>query len=496
VTHKRKIIIIGAGLGGLSAAIHLQHNGYDVIIFESNADAGGRANILRENGFSFDTGPTLLNYPFVFENLFSYAGKQFYDYISLLPVDPSVSFFWPDKTVFTLSSDIQFFIRECERLKPGSESSLLKFYADNSFKFNLSFEKLVPKNADSYLKWLSGVKLSSLLKLGLFRSMYGELNKYFKNRYICEALGSYGMYLGGSPFALPGIFSILPYGELAHGLYLPKGGIYGLVQGIEKLAFELGVNIVKNSPVRKIIISGNSVKGVELASGELVQSDIVISNVDAPTTINELIDKKYSQNSVLPKKLLMTPSVITYYLGVKGIGGNFPHHSIYLPENYKSTFEDLFQRYQIPEEIPFYVSVPTATDPSLAPPGHSIFFILVPVPLLNQPGDINWSETVDKIEKQFQKRINLYGFNINQKDIIVKKVLTPLDWQNKFGLYKGSAFGAAHTFFQMGPGRIKNYHPKIKGLFFTGASTTPGTGLPMVVLSGKMTSDRVQQYVC
>mgnify|MGYP005853757737 FL=1 len=356
--HKRKIIIIGAGLGGLSAAIHLQFNGYDVTIFESNPDVGGRANIIREKGFSFDTGPTLLNYPFVFENLFSHAGKQFYDYVSLLSVDPSVSFFWPDKTVFTLSSDIQFFIRECERLKPGSESSLLKFFADNLSKFNLSFEKLVPKNADSYLKWLSGIKLSSLLKLGLFRSMYGELNKYFKNRYICEALGSYAMYLGGSPFTLPGIFSILPYGELAHGLYLPKGGIYGLVRGIEKLAFDLDINIVKNSPVRKIIIRNNSVKGVELAAGELVQSDIVISNVDAPTTINELIDKKYSQNSFLPKKLLMTPSVITYYLGVKGTAVNFPHHSIYLPENYKSTFEELFQLYQIPNEVPFYVSVP------------------------------------------------------------------------------------------------------------------------------------------
>jgi phytoene desaturase len=222
---KPEVVIIGAGLGGLSAAIHLRLAGHPVTIYEANELVGGRANQLERAGFKFDTGPSLLNYPWVFEELFQAAGRALKDYVTLLPVDPSVSFQWQDGTRFTLSSDLQKLLAECERLEPGSRPQVLAFLRDAEIKYRASFDKLVTRNEDNPLKWFGALNWSELSRLSIWRSLDSELGRFFQSRYIREALGSYGMYLGGSPFDLPGLFSILSYGELAYGLWLPKGGI-------------------------------------------------------------------------------------------------------------------------------------------------------------------------------------------------------------------------------------------------------------------------------
>ena len=225
--------IIGAGLGGLSAAIHLRLAGFEVTIFEANEKVGGRANIIEQQGFRFDTGPSLLNYPWVFGQLFAAAGRKLEDYVELLPVDPSVGFQWEDGTRFQLSSNFTRLAEECERLEPGSRVRLVSFLQDAGQKYQLSFEKLINHNEDNPFKWISKLNLKEMAALSVWRSLDSELKRFFKSPYIRQAFGSYGMYLGGSPFDLPGLFTILPYGELAYGLWLPRGGIYGLVEGIE-----------------------------------------------------------------------------------------------------------------------------------------------------------------------------------------------------------------------------------------------------------------------
>jgi phytoene desaturase len=493
----KKAVIIGAGLGSLSTAIHLRLKGLDVSVYESNSHTGGRANIIERSGFSFDTGPSLLNYPWVFEDLFQSAGKSFYDYVTLLKVDPSVSFLWPDRAHFSLSSDLHRLITECERLEPDSGPGLFKFLLDTSKRYKLSFSQLVTKNADSYFEWIKGVGISDILSLGVTRSFYSDLRRYFKNRYICEALGSYGMYLGGSPYDLPGIFSILPFGELAYGLSLPKGGIYSLVRSIERLARELGVQIHINSLVSQIVVNDKKVTGIKLDSGQFIESSIVISNVDVPTTYSTLLAQAdLSAISFFKKsKLKMTPSVLTFYWGIKGKIPNLPHHTIFLPSDYKQAFKELMREGKVPDELPFYCSVPSETDPELAPSGDSTMFVLVPLPVLSKLGKVDWQQFSAKIKEQVLNRLKLHHFEISQEQISVEEIFTPVDWQQKFGLYDGSAFGAAHTLFQMGPMRPKNYDQNIKGLFFVGASTTPGTGMPMVVLGGKMTAERILQHV-
>ncbi|HEX8183577.1 MAG TPA: FAD-dependent oxidoreductase, partial [Blastocatellia bacterium] len=223
------VAIIGGGLGGLSAAIHLSLGGYEVTIFEANERVGGRAGLISRDGFRFDTGPSLLNYPWVFEQLFQAAGRDMRDYVQLLAVDPSVSFQWPDGLRLTLSSNLQKLLEEFERLEPGVRPRVLSFLRDAAIKYQISFEKLVTRNEDSFVKWLGALSIRELARTSVWRSLDGELSRFFRSRYIREALGSYGMYLGGSPYDLPGLFSILAYGELAFGLWLPKGGVYGLV---------------------------------------------------------------------------------------------------------------------------------------------------------------------------------------------------------------------------------------------------------------------------
>jgi phytoene desaturase len=491
----RRVAIIGGGLGGLSAAIHLLLKGFEVTVFESNPQVGGRASRLQVDGFTFDTGPSLLNYPWVFKELFQAAGRRMEDYVELLPVDPSIAFFWLNGDHFQLSSNLRHLVQEVERLREGSTPGLMAFLADAAEKYRIAFDKLVCNNLDHLLPWLGSLSWFELLRMRFWRSLDGELGRFFRDRRVRDALGSYGMYLGGSPRQLPGIFSILPYGELALGLWLPRGGIYGLVQAVERLACEMGVHILTSHSVRKILISGGEVSGIELKDGRVESWPIVISNVDVPTTHRQLLEGRGNGRRA-GRTLTMTPSVLTFYWGTRGKVEGVGHHTIFLPSNPQRAYWELIEQHRIPRELPFYLSIASKTDPGLAPARGSTIFILVPVPILSRLGERNLDDLCGSLQDQIFHRLNNHGIALDKRDIVAQRTFLPTDWAERFGLYDGSAFGTAHTFFQMGPFRYPNRDKAIKGLYYTGASTIPGTGLPMVILSGRMTAERVWGDVC
>lgn len=493
----QRVIIVGGGLGGLSASVYLKLAGFDVSIYEANERVGGRANVIKREGFQFDTGPSLLNYPWVFEQLFAAAGRKLHDYVQLLPVDPSINFRWEDGTHLALSSDLQTFLGECERLEPGSSPSVFAFLRDAQEKYRVAFDKLVCRNVDSPLRWFGSLHASDLWRTGVWRTFDGELRRYFKSRHLREALGSYGMYLGGSPFNLPGMFTILPYGELAYGLWLPKGGVYGLVEGLERLARELGVEIKTGCRVRRILNERGRVTGVELADGKTRAASLVVSNVDVPTTDTELIEANVALKKTLnhrAAKTRMTPGVVTFYWGVRGRVSGLNHHTIFLPRDYRAAFTELFKHKRVPNELPFYVSIPSATDPELAPAGDTTMFVLAPVPLLSEMKVVDWKTEAREIKARVLATLARHGVELDPARISVEEFYTPEDWREHFGLYDGSAFGAAHTLRQLGPFRAKNFSPDIEGLYYVGASTTPGTGMPMVVLSGRLVSERIASH--
>lgn len=498
-TARDAIAIVGGGLGGLSAAIHLRRAGFEVDLFESNAQVGGRANQLSVDGFTFDTGPSLLNYPWVFEELFAAAGRRMEDYVELLPVDPGICFRWPDGQRLQLTSRYDRLLEEFGRFERGADTRLAAFFRDTATKYRLAFEKLISRNVDNPLRWLLAANPAELARITVWRSLDAELRAFFRSREIREALGSYGMYLGGSPFDLPGFFSILAYGELAFGLWLPRGGIYGLVRGIARLAEELGVRIHVNAPVSRIVARGGRVSGLTFADGTTREYARIVSNVDVPTTDTALLE---SENGVLARgqrraaRMRMTPGVITFYWAVRGRLDDASHHTIYLPRDYRNTFRELFRSNRVSEDLAFYTSIASETDPALAPAGDSAMFVLVPTPTLDRLNGVEWPRVVDAVRGRVLTRLRQHGVELDESRIAHETVWTPTAWRDRFGLYAGSAFGAAHTFFQIGPFRARNFRPDVRGLYYTGASTTPGTGMPMVTLSGRLTADRIAAHAC
>lgn len=483
-----EVTVIGAGLGGLSAAIHLRLCGHRVTVFEAGPGAGGRANRLQVGGLRFDTGPTLLNYPWVFEELFRAAGRDFRAAVELRRIEPTVGYRWPDGTRLTLSGDLERLRDEFERIEAGAARRLGEFLADAGEKFRIAFQKLVPRNEEGPLRYFAPLTARELLRTALWRSMYAELRRFFRSRYLVEALGSYAMYLGGSPFELPGLFSILPYGELAHGLWLPRGGIYTLVEAIEALARELGVAIRTGCRVERILTENGRVVGVRLAEGDSHPSSVVVSNLDLPSTLAELVGQP-------PPPLRMSPAVLTFYWVVARRPEGLGHHTIYLPSDYRAAFDQLNRGTGVPAEPAFYVAAPGAADPDVADGGSSPVFVLVPVPLLSRLGRLDWAAARDRIRQFVLRRVRDSGVSLAPSEILAERILTPEDWRRRFGLFDGSAFGAAHTLDQMGPFRPRNYSRRFRGLYFTGASTTPGTGMPMVVLSGKLVAERIAEHV-
>ena len=487
-----RAIVVGAGVGGLSTAIYLALDGYRVTIFEANDQVGGRANLIEFDGFKFDTGPSLMNYPWVFDELFRSAGTSLDEELDLIKVDPAIMFRWPDGETFQVSSDLHDLSEACRDLDSRDAEGLFKFLEDSQHKYNVSFDRLVSRNSDSVISWFKAAGIRNLTKLGLFRSMESQLRKYFKSKRVVEAFGSYGMYLGGAPTDLPGIFSIIPFGELAHGLWLPKGGMYSLIEAMQRTAERLGVEIRTDCPVKTIETKSNSIVGVTLNDGSFEDSRLVVSNVDVPTTMTRLLGTTGSSKYSAPK---MTPGVITYYMAVDRELPELGHHTVFMPQDPNLAYQQLMKNGQVPDDLPFYVSVASNTDRTLAPTGKSAVFMLAPVPRISEMGDISWDRLTASIGERMLTRMRNHGIGITQDEIIKMETMDPVDWSNKFGLFDGSAFGAAHNLRQIGPFRSKNYSSKISGLFFTGASTTPGTGVPMCVLSGKMVANRISQRV-
>ncbi len=492
-----RIVIVGAGLGGLSAAINLRLAGHGVLVLEQNELAGGRANQLKLDGFTFDTGPSLLNYPWVFEGLFRQAGRNLYDYLELIEVEPGIRFYWPDGESLQLSSRFDLLRSELERFDPGVGPRLARWLDSAGRNYRLSFDRLVVSNADSPLKWLGALRLNELAALGLENSLYRQLSRSFHSERICQAMGSYAMYLGGSPFDLPGLFEILPFGEINYGLWLPRGGIYALVEAMERLASEVGVEVRTNCRVEQITQDGARAAGVLLAGGERVVADAVVSNCDLPFTDANLLAAGTAKTQGVKRasRLKMTPGVLTFYWGLRREVQGLGHHSIFFPDDYRGSFQALMSGTGVSIDPPFYTSVASASDPALAPAGKSTMFVLIPTPVLSRLDGTDFFSEAERLKHYVISRLQRHGCVISAADIEIERAWTPVDWQNSFALYDGSAFGAAHRLFMLGPWRPANRNTRLPGLFYVGASTTPGTGMPLVTLGGRMTAERVVSYV-
>lgn len=487
-----KIAIIGAGVGGLAAAIRLRARGADVAVYEKNATVGGRCNLLVDGGYRFDVGPSLLLMPDVFRELFACAGADFDRRVEMVKMEPNYRVRFADGTFLDVSSDLARMIPQLEAIEPGSARGYCAFLADASRKYRHGRYEFVEKNFVRAGDFFTVRNLRLLGALGATQKLYPHVSRYFRDPRLRQVFSMQSMYLGVSPYDAPAVYALLSYTELAQdGLYFTMGGLYALPTAMAALAREIGVAIHTEAPVERIVVENGRAKGVVL-DGSLVPADVIVSNADLPYTYLDLLPAEargpYTQARL--DRLVYTGSAFMLYLGTDRRYEHLRHHNFFLSGDYRANFEAIFRAKTLPADPSFYVNCPAHTDPSLAPPGGDNVFVLVPIPHLS-PG-VDWEREKEVFtERMYRLLEERAGLTDLGKHTVVEHIVTPHHWREMFNLRHGAAFGLGHGMNQVGFFRPANRCPAVPNLYFVGASTTPGTGLPLVAIGARLVTERI-----
>jgi len=490
MTHKPTAIVIGAGIGGIATAARLARNGYDVTVLEKNETPGGRANQIVREGHRFDIGPTLFLMPEVWEETFASLGEKMGDHLDLRRIDPTYKVHFDDGLQLELTSNIGDMQEQLEKVERTAFTGFLNYIAEGAKHYKISLEKFVGRNFYNIFDYFSLKNLPLIFKLKALDKHYRNTGRFFKDERLKAAFTFQNMYLGLSPYDAPATYSLLQYTELAEGVWYPMGGMYAGIQALVKVAEKLGVKFIYNAPVKKLETNGEKVLGVVLEDGRTFSSDIFIGNADLPYIYKELLPDPVEAKKLDEK--LYTCSTIMFYWGVDKQYPQIAHHNVFLGGDYKASFDQIFQDHDLPDVPSFYVHAPTRTDPAAAPEGQDTLYVLVPVGHLDATSEQDWGERIRRARHTVFKRLSKeMGVDDLESHIKFEIVYQPEVWKERFNLEKGAAFGLSHNFWQVGYLRPQNRHKKYKNLYFAGASTHPGTGLPIVLLSARLTTERI-----
>jgi phytoene desaturase len=485
-------LIAGGGVGGLATAIRLANAGYAVTVLEKNSTVGGRANTIDSDGFHFDTGPTLLLMPDVYRELWASAGAKFDDYVQIEQMVPNYKITFEDGLKLTVTPDLEELERELETIEPGAGAGLRKYMEQAGTNYRVSRDHFVERNFLSLAQFAHPKNLGLLLKTRALNNLFKEAGRYFKDDRLKLAFTFQSMYLGDAPTDSMSIYSLLPYTELAEGIWYPRGGIYQLIAGMEKFARELGVTIETNAKVVEIETEGRTATGARMADGRLIRADVVVSNVDLPTTYNRLLSrearKPYSARKL--RRLKYTASTFMLYLGVNREYPDLAHHNVLFAEDFNENFDAIFgKQRRLPGTPSLYVNASSRTDPTVAPAGSEAIYVLVPVS--NMEADTDWRAEGKRFRDLVVERLEKTLMPDLSKHIVFEAQKTPLDWMQEFALARGATFGLSHGFTQVGYFRPQNKAKQVDNLYFVGASTVPGAGVPMVIIGSRLVTERI-----
>jgi phytoene desaturase len=487
-----RTIIIGAGAGGLATAIRLQHAGHQVTVLERNPTVGGRANRWEQDGFIFDTGPSLLLMPDVYHELFQSAGRKLEDYVDLVRVSPNYRVNFADGTSFDATPDLDALACALDRIEPGAGARLPAFMADGGYKYRVARERFISRNFLHPFQFITPRNLVELVRTGALKNLFRHAGRFFSDERLRLAFTFQTMYLGISPLQAPAIYELLPYTELADGIWFPRGGVYELMLAMRRLAEELGAEVRACADVTGLVVSSNRVRGVRLRDSSVLDADIVVCNGDLPFTYRTLVPGRLRPDFPDRKlaRMRYTASAYMLYLGVDRQYEQLLHHNVYFARDYRANFDAIFKSYTLPSEPSLYVCAPTRTDPSLAPAGCDQIYVLVPVPHLGR-GPVDWNRDEPAFRDRVLDRLERLGLADLRKHLVVQRSFTPLEWRSTYNLARGAAFGLGHDFMQVGYLRPGNRAKRIPNLYFVGASTVPGTGVPLVILGSGLTTQRI-----
>ncbi len=490
-----KIIVIGSGFGGLGAAIRLAARGYDVEIFEKRDKPGGRAYVYEINDFKFDGGPTVITAPFMFDDLWAAAGKRREDYFNMVSCDPFYRIFDPDGDKFDYNGDEDFIVEEIRKRNPADVEGYKRFMATTKPIFEKGFLQLSNK---PFLKFTDMLKVApDLIKMQSYLSVYQYASKFVQDEFLRRCFSFHPLLIGGNPFDSPSIYAMIHYLERQWGIHYALGGTGAIIQAMVKLLEELGGQIHLNTSVDEILVNDAShqVTGVRLEDGTVHKAQAVVSNADVAFTYKHMIQeqyrRKYTNRRINNYKYSMSLFVIYFGTKRRYTDTNLAHHNIILGKRYKRLLQDIFQKKHLSDDFSLYLHMPTLTDPSMAPEGHEAFYVLSPVPHLGS--GTNWEQAAKPYRDsimQFLEDNYLPGL---QEDIVAEHSIDPLHFQNTLNSHMGSAFSVQPILMQSAWFRPHNRSEDFGNLYFVGAGTHPGAGLPGVLSSSIIAENLVLQ---
>ena len=477
-------VVIGSGFGGLAAAVRLGARGYRVTVLEKLDAPGGRAYVYKQDGFTFDAGPTIITAPFLFEELWTLCGKQLADDVELRRIEPFYQIRFDDGQTFVCSSDPAAMREQVARFAPDDVAGYEQFMQASEQICKVGFEQLghVPFNSFADMARI----LPEMLRLGSYRTVHGLVSRYIKNPRLQVVFSFHPLLIGGNPFSVTSIYCLIAFLERRWGVHCAIGGTGRLVQGLVGLIEGQGGTVQCGQEVRAITLDGRTATGVRLASGETIAADVVVSNADSAWTYRNLLPQKVRQRWTDRRieRARYSMSLFVWYFGTKRQYPEVGHHTMLLGPRYRELLHDIFERKILAEDFSLYLHRPTATDSSLAPPGCDAFYVLSPVPHLDSGTD--WRAQAEPYRQAISRHLGATLLPGLEDEIISSHMLTPQDFQDRLLSYKGAAFGLEPVLSQSAWFRPHNRSEEIEHLYLVGAGTHPGAGLPGVLSSARV----------
>lgn len=484
------IIIIGTGIGGLSAAIRLAAAGLPVVMYEQNNQPGGKMGQVVADGFRWDTGPSVITMRHVFEELFQTAGVSMDDYLTLLPVEPLTRYFYPDGVILDATNDLNRMLAQIERLEPRDVEGYLAYLSYAARIHRITGPVFIydqPPRPQSFLR----VPVTEWLAADPLRTMDQSIRRFVRSPYLRQLLGRFATYVGGSPFQAPATLNVIAHVELSGGVWYPQGGVYAIAEAMTRLAKECGVIIHTNCPVNAIRLEGGRVVGVELPGGRFDPASAVIANVDVATVYDRLLPPEPAVHKRLDALQAADPSCSGFVLlwGVRSepedvqSNRSLAHHNIFFSSDYAAEFKRIFKHGLPPDDPTIYVAITAKSDPQHAPAGHENWFVLVNAPALSDRFD--WQKEAVDYRRLVVKKLSRFIPDINHR-IVCEQMMTPIELARATGAWRGALYGASANSKWTAFRRPHNRSADFDGLYFAGGTTHPGGGIPMVTLSGKV----------
>ena len=485
----RHVLVIGAGLGGLASAVRLRHRGFRVTVLERHAEPGGRCGLWESEGFRFDTGPTLLLMTDYLRAVFRDAGRDMDDYLELRQLDPNYRVHYADGATLDVTSRLNAMLEGVERIEPGVTPRFLRFLSETSRLYRIGLDGFVDKPVHRRGDFFNLRNAALLLRGRAMERLQRMVGRYFHSEKLRHTFSFQSLYLGLSPFVSPAIYSLLPFTEVAGGLYFPMGGMHAIPRALARLAGELGVELRYGADVVGLERGDGGVTAALLADGGRIPADVVLANADLPYVYATLLGEPYPRI----ERFAFSCSAFLMYLGLDRRYPGLPHHTLVVPADLRRTCGEIFDHGRVPADPAYYLCAPSRTDPSLAPPGCENLYVLVPVPSQTPGREIDWRMAGPRLEADMLARLERFGLPDLRRHIVTRRTFTPADFARDFSATRGEAFGLSHGIDQVGWFRPHNRHPDLANLYFVGQSTHPGCGIPMVLISSRLTAARIAE---